>query len=60
MISQKKRHILPVLYNMARAEIKISLHLILKVVVADATGDAFVTAVAAKGVATTEEAEGGV
>ena len=45
---------------MARAEIKISLHLILKVVVADATGDAFVTAVAAKGVATTEEAEVGV
>ena len=42
---------------MAREEVERSLHFMLKVVVADATGDASFVATAAEEVATAEEAE---
>ena len=45
------------MYNMSREEGKRSLNFMLKVVVADATEDAWVVAFAAEEVATSEEAE---
>ena len=56
-IFRKRRHILTVLYNMARAEVERSLHFMLKVVVADATGGALVATVAAEEFVTADEAE---
>ena len=59
-IFRKRRHILTVLYNMARAEVERSMHFMLKVVVADATGGALVAAVAtvaAEEFVTADEAE---
>ena len=56
-ILRKRRHIWPVLYNMAREEVGRSLNFMLKVLVADATGEVLVTAVAEEEVATSDEEE---
>ena len=57
MISQKRRHIWPVLYNMKREEVERYINFMLKVVVEDATGGASVVVVTAEEAATVEGAK---